>query len=89
MEQKTFEQIHSEVKLEHGITGLEAINKFRITLPIATERYANHCAEIAFNAGCKAQHYYELENKGNSNYSGFLNGLMGTFEKPVNPYANP
>jgi hypothetical protein len=44
MEQITFEQIHADVKLEHGITRHEDINKFRITLPIA-----NYKAAIAFD----------------------------------------
>jgi hypothetical protein len=51
MEQITFEQIHADVKLEHGITRHEDINKFRITLPIAIERYANYKAAIAFDEG--------------------------------------
>jgi hypothetical protein len=51
MGKKTFEEIHAEIKLEHGITGIEEINKFRITLPIAIERYANYKAAIAFDEG--------------------------------------
>lgn len=89
MEKKTFEQIHDEVKEGYGITGFEAINKDRDTVPIAIERYAKRCAEIAFNDGCKQKEDQIIEAC--SNRFGFKNSMhikVSLFDIK-NPYSNP